>query len=349
LNLDIDALILETEEIRKRKSKKAVEDRIGKHLDYMHIKYFMQYVNLPEPKIGQYCFSDIENDFLQCMREYSINDTAVIEVYESPTLETLFTLNKINQSEYKDFINSINDILKQHTDENLEIITRRKSLINQLRLYISDYSDEDEYQKIINFLYHEDHHKIYQYIDKILDALHNAEVHQILKIIDLEKPNSSVEYKYIAIEVIFQRKDFLLKLNSFDKKLKQMKKDRKKIWNKYGPDSILLKRRIKKDISQILSSSEEDYFKLIDLQTYIFYMMYGAHKIDIYLIHSILGYKYKNAVDLYKKIFLKGSRTGSNDNFLLHTYIFDIKLNIIDSEIEFDALIDTIVYHIISS
>jgi len=71
------------------------------------------------------------------------------------------------------------------------------------------------------------------------------------------------------------------------------------------------------------------------IKWFFIYLVYGVNKIHIYIIHSILGYKYKGAVSLYQKLFCKDHSTGRDDEFIRdYDFLHLTKGHLINSDVE---------------
>jgi len=292
--------------------------------------YFIPCTYIDEIQIGKYSFKDICSEFKFSIREYSITHSKVIEEWESPTWRILFRKNGFTAKQFKSLVIEVNEILHSYTDEELNKKQRRKIIETQILDFTSHdpWEDEDSIKyKMFNKLtsYTGFEHLKYQYLDSILIALREAELHQI-------QDNTYPAARKI-LNLYQDMEDHFIHAEYREKKkyLKSVKvKDRVKALQKYID-------QIRNDSEYSETGGDE---ALSRIQWFLFYLIYGRNKIDIFMIHSILGYKYDGAVKLYQKIFLKDHTTGKDNNFLLHRNVLSLQYYHIDSE--FYSLLENI-------
>lgn len=285
--------------------------------------YFIPCTYIDEIQIGKYSFKDIYSEFKFSIREYSITHSKVIEEWESPAWRTLFRQNGFTVKQFKSLVIEVNEILRSHTDEELNKQQRREILKKQILDFTSDYSNEEDdpikYKMFDRLPKHDDYEHIkYTYLDGVLMALREAELHQIQD--DAYPVVSKILNLYQEMEDYFTYTEYLEK----KKYLKRViVNDRTKALKKYID-------QIRHDSEYSEAGGDE---ALSRIQWFLFYLIYGRNKIDIFMIHSILGYKYDGAVKLYKKLFLKDHTTGKDNNFLLHRDILSLQYYHLDSEL----------------
>lgn len=291
-----------------------------KKFDLFLSEQYIPNTRLDEIIIGQYSFKDIYSDFKFAIREYSIVHSKVIEEWESPSWRKLFRANGFTSKDFILLVRKTNDILRSHTDEDFSLQTRRKIIESQILQFTSKNPWEDDepikYKMFKRLPENYDfEHQKYIYIDDILTVLREAELHQINN--DTYPAVSKVFNLFQEMEIYFIETKYL-------EKRKYLKSD--KVTDK--------KKTLQKYINQIRNDTdnydEED--TLFRIRWFLFYLIYDKHKTHIFIIHSILGYKYDGAVKLYQKLFLKDHTTGKDNDFLHHTDILNLQYYHLDNE-----------------
>jgi len=267
--------------------------------------YFINNAHLTYPQIGVRFFKDVASKFKFAIREYSITHSRKIKACQSPNLRQLLRYNEISISNIRELAKNTDNLLELFTDFNCSTESKRCRLESQLKDFINNFDLED-YEKeksaekqIYNKLNTDDllNESKNIYLDSVIKSMKAAELNQIdnNKYLVVEKLiNTYIAFEY---EYVFKEK----------KKYLQNIKDTSKQRN-----------RLKKDICEIISENgDENKEKSIKtIRNYIFYLIYDKNKTHIYMIHSILGYKYKEGLKFYQKLFLKDHSTGRID-FLL--------------------------------
>lgn len=303
------------------------------HLDLLVKTYFVDVSRLDRPVLGNYSFKDVEGDFMYSLREYSITHSEMIEPSKSPSLEELLKMNTIPENIYESFKKNVDDILKTYTDENYNI-QKQNILHEQISKFIDGYPDEEiEKTKYRMFqalaIESGDNEKRNRYLDSILSAMKEAEVNQMQK------------GKYMVISSLLdtynELEEFLEDFN-FKEKKKYLQKEKRK-----NPD--IAKKLLKKFVGEFLKDDEQDEkISVKYVMWFFFYLIYGKSKIDIFMIHSILGYKYDGAKKLYQKLFCKDHSTGRNNDFLHHIDILNPQYyNLEDKN---PNIYDTVLYYL---
>ena len=278
--------------------------------------YFIPCTRLDEIIVGNYSFKDVYSDFKYAIREFSITHTFVIEPCESPSWRTLFRKNRFTAKQFKSLVLKVNDILISYTDELLSKEKKRALLEKQILEYTGYYPEEADFKySIFNKLHGDDDmdHLKYIYLDSVLTALQDAEVHQMQ------------DNNYLAVTKLFHLK------NEMQSALEYMNYLEKRKYLKTLTQEERVK-TLKKYINQIRQNDSSEQEVLLEIRWFLFYLIYGKQKADIFMIHSILGYKYDGAVKLYQKLFLKDHTTGKANDFLHHTDILHLDYYHIDNE-----------------
>lgn len=292
--------------------------------------YFIDFARLTEPVLGTYTFQDIYSDFKFCLREYAIDNIDSIDPSKNPTQEELLRLAKISSSELDEFIFNVNKLLKNYTDESWVHQKQKDTLRKQIFECIPNDPHKDTEPtayKIIDSISSDDEVQD-RYLNRILQSMKSAEVHQIK------------ENKYLVIDALFSIQpslDSTINISQY----KEKKKYLIKIKNEEQRKHLLIKY-----LKKIISSHHNTEDALKEVQVFLFYLIYNSNQTHIYLIHSILGYKYKEGVKLYQQLFLKDHTTGTNDDFLLHTDVFSANHLHLEAGHEFDLLVNTVLQYI---
>ncbi len=285
----------------------------NKHLDRLVEVYFIPYARLDIPILGNYSFTDISVDFENALKEYSITHSRVIEPYNIPSLEELLKMNHISIKSYESLTIKVNEVLKSHTDEVLCVESRRQILEKQIKDFTDYEPDEDREKTKYKMFQSLSEDTRNDYLNSILTAMKKAEVNQMN------------DNKYMTISKwlkTYDESSQYLEDCNFREKRKYLQK-----LQKSKPDNA--KSLLSKYTTKLLDENEND-IKIV--QWFFFYLIYGKNAFDIFMIHSLLGYKYKGATKLYQKLFCKGHTTGDNDNFLHHTDIFKLQKKHLDNE-----------------
>ena len=266
--------------------------------------YLIDAATLRSVVIGHISFKDIYHDFLNSLREYSINDSCAIDESEFPSCKELLKLNKIHTTDLRELVQKINQHLISQTDTYLSQSKKRTLLHKQLDTFMGAQrsSSDPRVANIIDKL-SKDIETKQRYFDSIISAMSAAELHQI------------DDSKYLVVDKLLVLYTSALDHNidyTFKSKRKYLHKLKYKE-NKY-PVPVLVKY-----IRKMLNNAQDG---IETVQWFLFYLLYGGHKWDIYAIHSILGYKYDGAVKVYQKLFLKDHTTGKSNDFLLDFNIF---------------------------
>ncbi|MEA2018819.1 MAG: hypothetical protein U9N59_10265, partial [Campylobacterota bacterium] len=342
-----DELVKTGDFVRKTQNKEVLEvfDNHFKlekgHLYNIVRNYFIDTAHLYEPKIGHYSFNDVLKSFKYSIKEYCI-DIHRLEPYETPPLEELLKKLSISTEDYNKFIEQTDQLLKSYTDESLNDEEQRRKLYFQLNEFTDSYTTEEkwEYQlyEILNTNDDIFHSKCNKYLDKVIQAMREAELNQISHGRYLVIEQVFDTYNKISIEENKERKNYLIKSNSsktidikgkicnqsdyvveIETKLNNYVKEK---FDKYEIEYSIEKR----PPSSPENYDENENMMIEEIRGFFFYLIYGPSKMHIYLIHSILGYKYDGARKMYYKLFLKDKSTGKAD-FLLHTNCFNIYID----------------------
>ncbi len=296
----------------------------NKHLDLTVKKHFIYDSELYHATLGNRTFGDIEHHFINCLEEYSksAHSKRVRLSNNNLTLEELLEINDIPIEVYEAFVEKVNDLLKFYTDEPWIIERRRKVLDKQIAEFSSSFTYYDEKEDIKYRMNQElsiignDTTKKNNYLDRVLSAMKMAELNQV--------DNN----KYITVLKLFKtHNDFneYFDYFPFNNKKKDLKKIYKESPNKATKSLVKYLRKIYKD--------EEDKARGIQLvRWFLFHLVYGKNKFNIFMIHSILGYKYSSATKVCQKLFCNDHTTGGNDDFLHHTNILGIQEKHLDEE-----------------
>lgn len=282
--------------------------------------YFVIVSRIDEVIIGDYTIKDVYNDFLYSLREYSITHSKVIEPSDSPSCRKLLKLNNISIQNVKELTSKVNKHLDSHTDTQLSGHKKRSILEKQ----ILEFTNQDIYND-----YEEEKSKTVRYkmISKLLDTdefqtSKNKYLNSIIKAMKEAEVNQLSDGKYLIIDKLLNTyNDSLSYMKRYDF---QHKKDYLKKLNNEAEKVQVLQNYVKEMIEDIDIDADVD---IKAIQWFIYYLIYGANKIDIFMIHSILGYKYQNAVKLYTKLFCKDHSTGKSTNFLHHLDFLNITEN----------------------
>ncbi|MCT7603814.1 hypothetical protein N5U17_06165 [Aliarcobacter butzleri] len=276
----------------------------NKHLDGITKYYFAS--SIKEPRIGEATFNNVVHHFDYALEEYSKTHSKVISLCENHTQQKeLLDLNNIPVDIFKNYKDNVDNILQSYTDKNWSIDKKQTILISQLNTLADAFANEDtsEYKLALklNSINKLDN-RTTRFIKSILDLMANGGINQV------------TNDKYIVIEKLinlYQDMKQYLKSDDFKEKKNYLKNntDAKKLLHKY--------------ISNIMNDEYEEA-PLEKVKWLLFYLIYDGNKSDIFMIHSILGYKNDIAKKLYQKLFLKDHNTGKNDNFLHHTDILNI-------------------------
>jgi len=255
------------------------------------------------PQIGLYSHKDIYQDFKYCLREYSI-DNNLMQPWNDFSFHKMLNLNKISIQDIRNLQSNLNKYLRDFTDEILPEQKRKKILEIQLtKLFPEDDGDEELWHKdIYRKFYSNSTSKVF-YLKGILHAMKEAEVQQI----DYDA-NNQPYYPIINKLINLYRtidENYLAVMINFKETKKYLKK---RLKNKTDEEKVrLFGSYIKKQIEK----EGLEYVKFL-----LMYLAYSAHAIDIYMIHQIQGYKYKGAVKLYQKLFVKDYSTGRRVDFV---------------------------------
>ncbi|MCT7466493.1 hypothetical protein N5T78_07885 [Aliarcobacter cryaerophilus] len=309
----------------------------NKHLDGITKTYFNIFIK--EPKLGKDYFKWVKHHFDYSIKEYSITHssktTPSSEQGEELTLQLLKS-NNIPEELFHQYKKKVDDILQSYTDKEWSKEKKHNVLKKQL-IKLSNKNDnlKNKLEKI-NLL----DLRTIRFLNDILSEMKNAGVNQV-------KNN-----QYIIIENLNELyQDMIDSLSSND--FKEKKKYLKKL------DINSAKLQLHKYIKKMM---EEDYCKnpkddsgkeqnerlIKNVKLFLFYLIYDFNKIDIFMINSILGYKYDEAVKFYQKLFLKDRSTGKNDNFTYHTDIINMDINNFydrNHEAEYDKLLEETIKH----
>ena len=313
----------------------------NEYLDLLTKVYFLSTSRLDSPVLGNYSFKDVNNNFTYSLREYSIIHSGVIEPYENPTDEKLLKMNGIPIKTYKAFTKNVDDILKSYTDEHLSTEQKRTILKKQIEEFIGGAPDEEQeatkYKMYKSLNPNKDMFKDTlirnRYLDNILLAMEKGEINQI------------DDDKYIVVSSLFKMNselDEYLDYYKFKEKKKYLQKKKRT-----NPEQAI--KRLIKDTQVLLNEDEHDSDNNSEpvpkrVQWFFFYLIYGKNKVDIFMIHSILGYKYDGAKELYQKVFCKDHSTGKSEDFLHHTDILNLQLD--DLKNETDRIYETVLHYL---
>lgn len=272
--------------------------------------YFIPTARLNDVIIGNFSFKDVYHDFTYSLREYSITHSMKIEPQESPSCRQLLKLNDICIQHFRELVIKVNRLLESYTSTNLN------DLENQLINFLDSLPCAPDFavSKVQDKIYDTPQREKSRYLDSIIIAMKEAEVNQIL------------DEKYLVIDRA---------LNLYSQFLSNWKrpdfKDKQKYLAKSSADKKV--KLLKKYVKEMLENDENktDDERINTVRWFFIYLIYGSSKIDIFMIHSILGYKYKGAVKLYQKLFLKDHSTGKNNDFLHHTnFLYINKENLVN-------------------
>lgn len=284
----------------------------NQNLDDLIIKQFIFDTNLEKRVIGIYSFRDIYINFKFSLREYSIVHSQLIQPWENPQVDELMRLNGITLSALKQLILNVNTLLKTYTDETWSDTERKQALERQIVPYIqSAYDEESSIYKIYEVMQHDDdvfNTKKNHYLQTILDAMREAQVHQVIN------QNYPIITSLLELHKTLQNN---LDYYTFKEKKKYLKKQIRNDENK-------AKKTLQKYVQQILDESENKEESLTTIRWMLHYFVYSKHNEDLYMIHSILGHKNKSATKLYQKLFLKDHSTGRKNDFILHQKTLEI-------------------------
>ena len=298
--------------------KSSIQEKLksnNKNLDGLVRKDFITDAKLDIPEVGKYSFKDISNDFEYALLEYSITHSKVINNYKSRPSHELLELNNIPTESYELLVEKVNEILKSHTDEALSVTSKRQILENQIIEFTGHYPDEETKDKMFqSLLVSEDNTKKNNYLDSVISAMQKAEVNQM------------EDNKYMVLAPLFAKYDEFTKYME-DFNFREKKKYLQKLQKTKSNNAISA---LVKYTNQLLEDNEQD-IKII--QWFFFYLIYGKNELDIFMIHSMQGYKYASAAKLYQKLFCKDHSTGRKDDFLHHTNIFNLQKKHLEDEV----------------
>jgi len=301
------------------------------HLSEIVRIYLIYTAHLLEPYIGYYTFfKDILHSFKFSIREYCIN-RHTIQPWEKVSTIKLIKKLSIPISDLRVMVNQINKLLKSYTDENLSSEEQRRILYNQLNEFAdyTEFEDKWEYQLYEQLNNTEDdifHTKRNHFLNQVLLAMKDGEINQIQNNKYLVIDQIIDTYKNIKTDNYLsynEKRKYLKKLKSTEKIEKALNKYIKGFFVDYEIEYDIIKRSIPTTEEDIENEANN---MIEEIRQFLFYLVYDSHKLHIYLIHSILGYKYKGAQKLYQKLFLKDKSTGKID-FLLHTNCSGVLIN----------------------
>lgn len=278
------------------------------HLDNLTKYYFITHAKLFKPRIGDSHFKYLVHKFKYAIREYAITYSYKIKPQEEPSLRKLLKIHSIEVSILREYIIKVNAILQSYTDKNITKEKKRVSLKYQIEKFINNDSNNVNI-RILEKLNDDDLLNMTQnkYLDAIINIMEEEGLNQI---------NSKGHY--LVIDKLLDLYSRIIKVFEF-RNFKEKKKYLIKLDN-----TEKASKKLYQDIKEMLDSYDNDNDCLETIRWYFFYLIYDKHKIDIFLIHSILGFKFNGATKLFKKLFLKDHSTGKNNNFLHHTHIEDI-------------------------
>lgn len=292
------------------------------HLDGLTKAYFIYVAHLTEPVLGNTSFTYVKNDFLYALREYSITHSHVIEPYESPSCRKLLRLNNIPVCLLRSYTKSVNLILESYTDKKWRRVKQHKILKEQLTNLADESQDDNTLER-----------KMYERLNNIdpFDARTTRFLNDILKEMTKAGLNQVKDDRYIIVDKLvklYQDMTSFLDLCTFKEKKKYLKKLHmdKAIIKLHEYIKFMLEDGYIENSTDI-KDKEHNKSLINHVRWFLFYLIYDANKIDIFLVHSILGYKYEGAVKVYQKLFLKDNTTGSNKDFLHHTDVLNISQN----------------------
>jgi len=144
------------------------------------------------------------------------------------------------------------------------------------------------------------------YYLKTIEYLNKAEVNQM------------ENNRYLVIDQLINTKKTFNEYRKDNNNFKEKKKYLKKSGNKV--------KTLKKYITN-MDEGKKKYF--------LWYLEYGGNKEHIYIVNSVLGYRYKGVIELYIHIFQKEHKTAEQKEFLLHSTI--LTSYITDSDLEYIA------------
>lgn len=328
----------------------------NKHLDGLTEAYFISVSRLKEPIIGNESFMYLENDFDYSLREYSITHSCMIESYQSPTQEELLKLNDIPENVLTKYKKAVDEILDSYKDITWTKMKQHNALKQQLIRLADEFQEKKTVEK-----------KMFEKLQNIdpLDERTTRFLNDILEEMQKAGVNQVESDRYIIIDKLINlyldMKEYLDSYDFREKKkyLKKLEMNAAKLKLHGYIKSMMTNGYIEK-LEDILEEdfTIEEYFKkqkereennnelLQRVRWFLFYLIYDAKKIDIFMIHSVLGYKYDGAVKVYQKLFLKDATTGKNDNFLHHTNVLNVSENSIydrEHEAKYDLLLSEIV------
>lgn len=281
------------------------------HLDKL-VKVYFAY-KIREPKLGNSTFKDVKHNFNYAIREYSITHSKKIEPGESPTLSKLLLVNKIPTETFELFKKKVVCIFQSHTDRNWSIDKKQRVLKKQLSELADEFEDNNTTEwKMHNKLNSVDpmDGRSLRFLNDLSEEMKKADLNQVkddqyMIITQLITLYERINKSLISYE-IKDKKKYLKKLDIEKAKIKL-----------HGYIKEMME-------DEYYNNPQDDYEKEYNesltekVRWFLFYLIYDANKIDIFMIHSILGYKYKGAVKVYQKIFLKDHSTGNRDEFSHH-------------------------------
>jgi hypothetical protein len=282
--------------------------------------YFVNISKLNEPKIGIFKFKDISHHFAYSIREYSIVNSCVIQPSERPSTRKLLILNNININDIRFFVKKINNFLLSHTDCNYSDEEKYRTIEKQIREFLNSSINTNDFdgnssEYKMNYILNknDDFGNIKRrYLNRIVSLMERAEINQIKynKYLLLEEFfDTRLKLEQLEQQSFFEKKKYIIKLIKHNKPIEQQ---------------IITLKKYCKGI-QIENSSINDYEHepCMEVRLFLWYLIYGLKKQDIYQVHNIVGYKYNELLSLYKHVFRKENKTASQNNFLHHTAIIE--------------------------
>ncbi len=359
-------------------------------LNQITASLFIRLAKLDQPILGNYSFSDVFNDFLYSLREYSINNN-IVDPCTKDNFRVLLRKNAIPFKAFRDLTMKVNKLLLSYTDGPLSKEKKRIILEKQIREHlgsIPDKDDDKEMYKIGLVMNADDEFQKSKktYLDSIIRALKKAELNQIanneyLAIIKLfttyKIANEMVQnYNYRDIkdylkktkdikkligytlnlyidenefnplyELILRAKlNNLISMNDdtiyYDDNLtmlisilenycmisqeKNLSQDTKFISDYLNEFYNFTLYDINETLSEYCTTSDEKLEEKVpdQVSTFLIYLLYGKHISSALLIHSLLGYRYKGAMLVYQKLFLKDKKAGNSEK----SFLYDIDI-----------------------
>lgn len=303
----------------------------NKHLDGLTKAYFASYIQ--EPKLGKDYFKWVEHHFDYALREYSITHSYKISPSQNPTRKELLKLNDIPCKLFLEFTKKVDDILQSYTDKEWTIEKKHQVLKKHIRsLAEADSNEESKFDIKLNKIDGLDD-RTTRFLNDILREIQESGLNQI--------KNS----RYMVIDKLFdiyKDKENFLDAYGFKEKKKYLKKlsmEQAKIRlhgyikNMMEDGYIEISQEEMQEDYENPTQEMKNYIEDVNIYNksllqkvrwFLFYLVYDANKIDIFMIHSILGYKYDGAVKVYQKLFFKDHHTGKNENFLHHIDILNL-------------------------